>query len=96
MSMRSWSTVQLLSNSTVVTRHSPSAAFCLSSMELKPPMVSFSRPCIEPLLSRMKASSVEFFFMVNLLYSRYRSIIWKRRGSEVSLKATNDQPPRSG
>ena len=51
-------TVQLLSKSTVETSASPASRFCLAIMELKPPMVSFSNPLIEPLRSRMKTSSV--------------------------------------
>ena len=55
---RSWMTVLSLAKSTVETSASPSSFFCLASMELKPPMVSDSRPDIEPLRSKIKTNSV--------------------------------------
>ena len=65
-------------------------------MELKPPMVSFSKPDMEPLLSRMNMSSVKFFFMVKYLLFLFDNIsISKAVGLMVALKATN-QPPKRG
>ena len=51
-------TVLSLAKSTVETSASPASFFCLASMELKPPMVSDSRPDIEPLQSKIKTNSV--------------------------------------
>ena len=51
-------TVLSPSKSTVETSASPASFFCFAIMELKPPMVSFSSPAMEPLRSRMKTSSV--------------------------------------
>ena len=55
---RSWMTTLSVSNSTVETSASPASFFYFSIMELKPPMVSFSSPLIEPLRSRIKTNSV--------------------------------------
>jgi hypothetical protein len=44
---------------------SPSSAFCFSSKELNPPMVSFSSPAMDPLRSRINTTSVKPFFMID-------------------------------
>jgi len=62
-STRSWMTALSWSNSTVEMSASPSVLRCFSIIELKPPMVSRSRPPMEPLRSRMNTTSVRFFFM---------------------------------
>ena len=41
----------------------PPQSFAFRVLELKPPIVSFSRPLIEPLLSKIKTSSVRSSFM---------------------------------
>ena len=51
-------------NMTAVTFTGRSLWRCLSSMELKPPMVSFSSPYMEPDLSRISTRSMEVAFSV--------------------------------
>ena len=41
----------------------PSCSFCFSMVALKPPMVSASKPDMDPLLSRMNTISVILFFI---------------------------------
>ena len=60
---RSCSTVVVPLNSTVETSASPASRRCFAIIELKPPMVSASRPNMEPLRSRIKTSSVNCFFI---------------------------------
>ena len=67
MGTRSWITTLSLLKSTVDTSASPSSLFCFSIMELKPPMVSFSKPLMEPLRSRINTISVKFFFIAKTL-----------------------------
>ena len=52
-----------LSNNTVETSASPGSPRCFAIMELKPPIVSFSIPDIEPLRSRINTNSV----IINIL-----------------------------
>ena len=54
----------VLLNMTAVTFTGKSLSRCLSSMELKPPMVSFSRPYMEPDLSKISTRSIEVAFSV--------------------------------
>ena len=59
-SARSWRTSLWSLKRTVETRASPSPFLCFSIMALKPPMVSDSRPLMEPLRSRINTTSVRF------------------------------------
>lgn len=80
----------------VVTLASPSCSFCRVSMALNPPMVSCSSPPMEPLRSRMKTSSVRFFF------TTMPSVLWciafvgkripQTGGQKVNGQATNYAP----
>lgn len=67
-----------------------------SIMALKPPMVSPSSPCMEPLRSRMKTSSVKFFFIRNppiLFCLVYKHSIGEFLFGRVARRATNPAAP---
>ena len=75
---RSCSNCTSWSNRMVVTLASPSCSFCRVSMALNPPMVSGSSPPMEPLRSRIKTSSVRFFFITNVLRFLWCSVFLTR------------------
>ena len=56
----------LVPNKIVVTSASPFSSLCLSTVELNPPIVSSSKPHIEPLLSKTNTISVVFFIFLLL------------------------------
>lgn len=86
MGLRSWMTTLESLNNTVETKTSPSCFFYLLIKELKPPIVSFSKPHIDPLRSKIKTISVQFFFIpVSSLIDYSIAIIQIKM---VALKAT--------